>query len=176
MLALGLLAAGCQPTESNAADLSKKPADFSFEFRWNVGALPPPYYYSYAILVAADGKGQFIYQEGYEGEDARQPAVSEFTLSQEQLQELYEMMLQRDLLREKWEQGEILPGAPSAAMWITAAGKTYEVPDDATMQVADRKAVTEVYDFLRTLLPQSIWDDLALRRQQSDSAGESPST
>jgi len=176
LFALGCILAGCQPAGPAPADPSKKPADFSFDFHWNVGALPPSYYYSYTILVAADGKGQFIYQEGYEGEDARQSAVTEFTLSQDQMQQLYEMMLQKDLLREKWEEDEILLGAPSAAIRITAAGTTYEVPDDAAMLAADRRTVTEVYDFLRTLLPQSIWDDLALRRQQADSASESPTT
>jgi len=176
LLAMGLMVAACQPVESDLADSSQKPGDFSFDFRWNVGALPPPYHYSYEILVAADGNGQFIYQEGYEGEDAKEPVVSDFTLSQEQLIQLYEMMLQNDLLRVKWEEGEPLLGAPSSAMRITAAGKEHGVPSDATMKDEDRKAVTGVYDFLRTLLPQSIWDDLAIRREQADSAVDSPST
>lgn len=176
MMAMGFVMASCQPMGPEVIDLSQKPADFSIGFFWSVGALPPPYHYSYQILVSAEGKGQFIYQEGYEGEDAKEPITREFTLSQEQLQGLYEMMLQKDLLRETWEKGEILLGAPSTAMKITAAGKSYEVPDDASMTTTDRKAVNEVYDFLRALLPQSIWDELAIWRQQADSPAVSPSS
>jgi len=172
---VGLMAVGCQTGGTTSTNPNQNPDDFSFKFAWDTGALPPAYHYAYQINVAADGKGEFIYQEGYEDVGAKAPTLREFNLSQAQLDQVYEMMLDRDMLREKWAEGEPLLGAPSAAMAITAGGKTNQVPSTAAMQAEDRNVVTEVYDYLHSLLPQSIWDELANWRTQADAAAETPS-
>ena len=172
---VGLMMAGCQAGGNTSTNPTQKPDDFNFKFEWDTGSLPPAYHYAYQINVAADGKGEFIYQEGYEDVGAKAPTLREFSMSQAQLNQLFEMILDRDMLREKWAEGEPLLGAPSAAMAITAGGKTSQVPSTAAMQAEDRDAVTEVYDYLHSLLPQSIWDELASWRAQADAAAETPS-
>jgi hypothetical protein len=80
----------------------------------------------------------------------------------------------RNLLRTEWAKKEPLIGGSSSDVQIITEGKTFSIPNDTVMIDQDRSDAAEVYDFIKTLVPVSIWDDLTKKRQIVDTATEPP--
>jgi hypothetical protein len=171
---IGTLVIGCRVSNLNQPTPLSFPADLKITYRWNTGALPPKYHYSYEIVIQADGSGQFIYQQSYGGDGAPMPSVSVFTVPNEKINQLYQLLLTKKILRTEWAKNEPLIGGSSSDMQILAEGKTFSIPNDAVMIDQDRSDSAEVYDFIKTLVPVSIWDDLTKKRQIVDATTDAP--
>jgi hypothetical protein len=174
LIVLGSLAVGCQVPDLTQSPPSSFPADLKITYGWNTGSLPPKYHYSYQIVIQADGNGQFIYQQGYTGDGAPTPSVSAFTVPNERINQLYQLLLTRNVLRTEWARRDPLIGGSSSDLQITADGKEYTIPNDALMIAKDRSDTTVVNDFIKTMVPVSIWDDLTKKRQIIDVATDVP--
>ena len=157
---LELIMAGCQKTSTTM------PADFSFVYQWNTGSLPPQYHYSYEIKVYPAGQGQFTYQHGYSGEDALPEWQTSFTVKISQLDDLFRLIKEKDLFRSQWAEGELSIGGSSSDLDIISAGKEHRLPNDAAMITTDRQSVQEVFEQIKALVPQSIWDEMQTRQEQ----------
>ena len=174
VLIIGLFVSACQtPIQTQKSPLSY-PADLKITYGWNTGPLPPKYHYSYQIAIQADGNDQFIYQQSYAGDGAPIPSVSAFTVPTEKMNQLYQLLLTKNLLRTAWAKKEPLIGGSSSDMQILADGKEYSIPNDAVMIDQDRTEVAEIYGLIKTLVPASIWDDLAKKRHIVDAATDVP--
>jgi hypothetical protein len=171
---IGILAAACQAPILTPKSPVAFPADLKISYGWNTGALPPKYHYSYEIVIQADGSGQFIYQQSYAGDGAPMPSVSTFIVPAEKMNQLYQLLLTKNILRTDWAQKEPLIGGSSSSMQIITEGKTFSIPNDAIMINQDRSDSAEVYDFIKTLVPVSIWDELTKKRQIVDAATDAP--
>lgn len=171
---IGILATACQAPILTPKPLVAYPVDLKITYGWNTGSLPPKYHYFYQIVVQADGSGQFIYQQSYAGDGAPIPSVSTFTVSNEKINQLYQLLLTRNLMRTEWVKKEPMIGGSSSDMQIVAEGKTISIPNDAVMIDKDRSDTTVVYDFIKILVPGSIWDDLKKKRQIVDAATDVP--
>jgi hypothetical protein len=171
----GSLAVGCQLPYPAQTPPSTFPADLEVTYGWNTGSLPPRYHYSYQIVIKADGSGQFIYQQGYTGDGAPVSSVSTFSVLPEKINQLYQLLLTKSFLRTEWAKKEPLIGGSSSEMQILADEKEYSIPNDAVLINQDRSTAAEVYDFIKALVPASIWDDLAKKRQIADAATDVPS-
>jgi hypothetical protein len=174
VLIIGLFASACQAPISTAKTPLSSPADLKITYGWSTGALPPKYHYSYEIVIQADGSGQFIYQQGYTGDGAPVPSVNAFAVPLEKMNQLYQLLLRKNFLRTEWAKKEPLIGGSSSDMQIITEGKTFSIPNDAVMIDQDRSDAAEVYDFIKTLVPVSIWDDLTKKRQIVDTATDTP--
>jgi hypothetical protein len=174
LIIIGTLATACQAPILTSKPSVAFPADLKITYGWNTGALPPKYHYSYEIVIQADGSGQFIYQQSYAGEGAPMPSVSVFTVPNEKINQLYQLLLTKKILRTEWAKNEPLIGGSSSDMQIVAEGKTFSIPNDTVMINQDRSDSAEVYDFIKTLVPVSIWDDLTKKRQIVDATTDAP--
>ena len=174
VLIVGIFAQACQAVEPNQPRLGNPPDDLKITYRWDTGSLPPKYHYSYEIVIEPDGSGQFIVQTGYAAKSEPTPWVSAFIISPEEKSQLFQLLMTRNILRTEWAKGKLLIGGSSSEMQVTAAGKTYSVPNDAQMIEKDKSDLAEVYDFIKQLVPKSIWDKLAQSRHQIESATDMP--
>lgn len=149
---LGL--SGCASTHNTL------PSDFVFHYEWDTGSLPPQYHYRIVIDVQADGQSTFQYQPGYSDEADAQAWQKEFALSQAQMDELFQAILEYDLLRNNWQKGELLIGGSSIVMCIQAENKEYRILSTAQMKTADRQSAESFSAFVYSLVPAEIWQEV----------------
>ncbi|HEY59577.1 MAG TPA: hypothetical protein G4N92_02655 [Anaerolineae bacterium] len=145
------------------------PDDFGVTYSWSTGALPPKYTYQYAISIGPGMQGGFEYQPGYGEQGTEFAWRTNFALEEADLTELYQMMLEKDFFRSKWAQGMPLVGASNSSAVVQAIGKQYQIPNEAEMEQKDSEEVEEVYEFLRSLVPQEIWQEMESRQVQYES-------
>jgi hypothetical protein len=168
------LVIGCQASSPTPSPALTYPDDLKIDYAWNTGSLPPKYHYSYEIVIHADGSGQFIYQQSYAGDGAPTPSVTAFTVSPNNIDQLYQLLLTRNMLRTEWAKKQPLIGGSSSEFEVHADGKTFSIPNDTTMVEQDKKDAAVVYEFIKDLVPKKIWDELAIKRNQVDSATDVP--
>lgn len=152
-------ASGCQP------ETQEVPVDFSLTYQWDSGSLPPEYHYSYTIQIDAQGFGQFTHQSGYEGEGAPAPWVTEFQIRQVDIQSMYALMIEKDLLRTNWEEGELSEGGQYRILQVIENSREYQIPSDASMKESDRKDLRIVSEQIESLVPPPIWEEMNRRQQ-----------
>jgi hypothetical protein len=148
---------GCGDDDAVPADL---PDDFFVEYSWFEGSVAPPYHYSYDIEVHRDGSGTIRFRPDYG--DSTEWAES-FSVSEEDLDRLYALMIDQQILGRSWEEDPEPPvGGPVARMDVVAGGVTTEVPADP---LGPASRLEPVYEAMDDLVPQALWDDLEARRQ-----------
>lgn len=153
-----------KPTKPPGDKMKPQPADFSVRYEWRAGTMPPPYHYEYSIQIGPGEQGKIVYQPDYDSESV--PTwTEEFTVTKQQLADLYGLVADRKLLREKW--GEVTdPPVGGSMQWaeITAHGKTYEIPSQ--LQGFQEEAAGTLYEAVRGMVPQETWGTLEARREQ----------
>jgi len=174
IMILGILALACQEPEPTKKPLVNRPADLKITYHWDTGSLPPKYHYSYEIILESDGTGQFIFQQSYAGNGAPTPSVTTFTVPSEKINQLYQLLLTKNMLRTEWVKKQPLIGGSSSELQINADGKTFSIPNDTLMIEKDKTDSAEVYDFIKKLAPKVIWDELANIRNQIETATDIP--
>ena len=175
IMIVGILALACQVLEPTKIPLINRPADLKITYHWDTGSLPPKYHYSYDIVFNSDGTGQFIYQQSYIGKDSPIPSVTAFTMPPEKINQLYQLLLTKNMLRTEWAKRQPSIGGSSSDLQVFAEGKTFSIPNDALMIEKDRTDSAEVYDSIKKLVPKGIWDELANKRNQIEADTDSPS-
>ena len=144
--------------------MKPQPADFSVRYEWRAGSMPPPYHYEYSIRIGPGAQGQIAYRPDYESDGV--PTWTEtIDLTGQQLTNLYNLVVDRKLLREKWG-GVENPPVGGSVQWaeITAGGKTYRIPTQ--LQGLQESAAAHLYDAVKALVPRETWDKLEAQREQ----------
>jgi hypothetical protein len=162
-----LLVAVCSYSAQSATinkTMNAIPEDFSIEYQWIAGSMPPPYHYEFMIRVKASGEGEVIYWPNYSG--AGTPEWKEnFTATQTQIEQLYQIMENNNLFTEKWQaQERHIVGGSHEFMTATANRKKIQIPAFVIPEQTDR--VKKIYDALRVLPPKNIWTKLGAQRQE----------
>jgi hypothetical protein len=141
-----------------------RPDDFSLQYEWREGSLPPPYHYEYTISIAPDGRGQVVMVPDYPSDKV--PTWTEtFTLQPAQLDTLYQSLVEQGLFRQSWRAQDNPPvGGSSQSLVITAQGKTVVLP--AYVLIEQEAAAEEIYAAVMALVPKPIWDKLNAQREQ----------
>lgn len=142
---------------------SERPGDFNLSLAWNTGSLPPQYHYSYSINIQSSGASVFIYQAGYEEDEALR-WQTDFTLDKNQMDDLYKYLVEKDLLRSNWREGQPSMGSSGTSIQITANGEEFQVPSISVLEQADRKIIQPAIDTINQLVPQNIWDEMNTRQ------------
>jgi len=139
------------------------PVDFTVEYQWIAGSMPPPYHYEFMIRINASGQGEVIYWPDYSGEGTPEWKES-FTVTQAQLEQLYQVMESNNLFTEKWQaQERHIVGGSYEFMNVTANSQRIKVP--AFVFPEQQNRVKQIYDAIRLLPPKTIWDKLGAQRQ-----------
>jgi len=162
---LGFLLMFCALTAC-AKPAAARPPDFSLVFEWDTGALPPQYHYAYVIRIEADGKGELVYSPGYDPLTRADAWRAEFTLSPDQMDDLYALLRAENMLHSNWKTGQPLLGGQGTRIRITAHGSIYEVPSVSVLDKSERASVEEVMDAIRSYVPAKIWEEMEARQAQ----------
>jgi len=152
MAALMMSACGGQP--------NKRPQDFSLVFEWDTGALPPQYHYAYVITIGPGTQGEFVYSHGYEPLNEPNAWRTEFSLTNDQMDDLFAFLVKENMLRSEWKTGKLLVGGSNTIILITAGGKEYQIPPIAHLEDADRQQVEKVMEEICSYVPAEIWAEM----------------
>ena len=142
------------------------PDDFSLSFNWNTGALPPKYYYAYVITIGPGPQGEFEYISGYDSSIESNRWITSFSVSKDEIEELYTYLKNPNIFRTRWKTGRGLTGGSTTSLIITAYGKEYQIPSISELEDADRILVEEAMDLIRGYVPESIWEEMNDRQTQ----------
>jgi guanosine-3',5'-bis(diphosphate) 3'-pyrophosphohydrolase len=139
------------------------PSDFHLEYAWREGTVPPPYHYEYRILLDASGNAEVLFRPDYPSEQPPEWSES-FTVSLEELQGLYWRIVEGGILGRRWEpipDEEALIGGELESMEIVENGRHHQIPSS----IVDASRVESVYQHIRSLMPETIWQSLMNRRE-----------
>jgi hypothetical protein len=139
------------------------PGDFAITVRHVDGTLPPPEHVEWTLAVDDDAQGKLDYTPDYHG--AGVPTFSaQFDVEGAAIADLYDGLVDNDLLRSQAQSGEPPPGGASVSATVTAGGETHEIPayTDGSAPLAP------VERLIRRLVPRQVWDDFAKRRDAYD--------
>lgn len=139
--------------------------DLTIKLYWNTGTLPPEYYYYYRITIGPGHIGVFEYQSGYGEPPAPVVWEANFKVSQDQLDYLYQLLIENKLFKDEWEKTESAEGGSFSSITIIAGSREYKIPSDAELKKEDIIKIDIVSDYLKEIVPADIWEEM--NKQQS---------
>ena len=154
----------CATSHPLTNEQNVRPDDFSVEYEWREGSLPPPYHYEYTVTIKSSGRGEIVLTPDYPSNDV--PKWTEFFKIEEQaLNDLYRVMVENGLATQKWRQLDAAPvGGSNQTLVVTAQGKRIKVED---YLVSEQQVSAKVmYAAVKALIPNEIWERLQTKRQQ----------
>ena len=160
-----LLLAACNQKTTDVAQ------DFSLYFEWNTGSLPPQYTYSYAITLGPGTQGKLAYQPGYE-EDEKLYWEVDFSITEQQMVELYQYLDSQDMFSDKWNEGEPMEGSSSTTLILNNNGKQYNIPNISILDHSEVARVDAAMQAIRDLVPGTIWDEMDARQKEYETSYE----
>lgn len=154
-----LIFSSCKQIDKNT------PEDFEISMHYDIGSLSPQYHYYYKIKIGPGEQCFFEYQPGYGEPPAPQVWKSSFNVGQEQLDNLYRLLVHYNCFRKIWKEGEIPCGADSTSFEIKAGSKIFKTPSDSSLKGDDASKVREVAEFIKGLVPKKIWSEMQAKQQ-----------
>jgi hypothetical protein len=160
------------PVEPQSTPIPReKPADFQLTYAWEVGSLPPPYFYEYTITLGPAAEGVIRFGAGYPGAD-RAEWEETFALGAADLMLLFEALTAAGAFTDAWRQREDIPvGGSAGRLSITADGVQYKIPSFIADEEQAR-AMDEIYARIDRLVPAALWEILYARQAQYELAHE----
>jgi hypothetical protein len=146
--------------------MTPRPVDFSVRYDWRAGALPRPAYWEYTIWIRPAGEGKIVLTPDYPTPEI--PIWTDwFSIAPNQMDWLYDVMLERELPAVDWAgAGDTMPAIGAASEWlkVRVAGREIEIP--AVVAPAHRGAAGQICGAVRALVPPQTWERLQTRRDQ----------
>ncbi len=139
---------------------AERPPDFSLSLYWDTGSLPPKYRYEYVIAIGPGNQGQLVYQAGYDTADESLRRVSDFTLADERLDELYTYLNEQGVFTTRWKIGRKLIGGSNTSLIVTAFAREYRLPSLVEFSDEQRTLARETIEGVATFVPESIWTEM----------------
>jgi hypothetical protein len=164
VLALAACDSPVGPTPTATTPVGQVPQDFSVTYEWRAGTMPPPHHYEYTVVVGADGKGSVIFRPDYPSDKV--PTWTEtFAVGDEEIRGLYSLVVEKNMLRDNWRELDSPPVGGSVE-WaeIRASSKEHRVP--IALEVGDSTVAAELYEHVKSLVPQATWDKLMSQRDE----------
>lgn len=136
---------------NNGGIMAVIPEEFSFEYQWQMGSVPPPYYYEYSIKVEANGAGAVELLPDYPMHHPV-PRTLEINVGHFSLECLYIEMTKDELFEKECRGVDSNWGGESlSSLVVRAWGKEYKVP--SLISSADRRRLEPVFLAIRELIP-----------------------
>ena len=143
------------------------PADFTLRYEWHEGSVPPPYHYEYVIRLGPGPEGEVTFYPDYPQHDPpiwREP----FTSQPSAVAGLYALMAKVRMFTRRWQRAERQAiGGSVSWLQVQAGQRVASVP--AGLLPRDAEAIRPVYEAIRALVPQPIWDKLMSQYAQVQS-------
>ena len=161
---LAVSSIGWATGHSSANEQNARPDDFGVEYEWRAGSLPPPYHYSYTVIIKPSCQSEIVLIPDYSSITVPKWTES-FKVEDQGLNDLYRVMVENGLFTQKWRQLDKAPvGGSSQTLVVTAQGKRFKVEDYLVSE--QQVSAAEMYAAVRALVPKDIWERLQARRQQ----------
>ena len=141
--------------------MESRAEDFTIQYYWCAGSMPPPHHYEYTIHIGPGLEGEIVFYPDYPGLGT--PEWTEpFDVAEESLDALYALVEEHVLSREwvKIEDGTV--GGSLEWMSGTVDGQRFRVP----IRVEEEEALEPVYAAIKALVPDAIWTKLRAQREQ----------
>jgi len=140
--------------------------DLTVKMYWDTGTLPPEYYYYYRITIGPGYTGVFEYQPGYGKPPAPDVWMANFKVSQNQLDYLYQLLIENNLFKDEWEKTEIAYGGSFISITIISGGREYKIPSNTELKKEDIAIIYIVLDYLKEIVPSDTWKEMNKRQIQ----------
>jgi hypothetical protein len=138
--------------------MNSYPEDFTFRFRWQLGNVPPPYYYEYTITIKADGSGDIELLPDYP-QNHPEKRQAPLHLNKTTLSYLFEEMQTASLFDKACLEVESnWTGGSRASLDVQAWGKNFHVPYSISSMDAQR--MDPVYLAIQELIPNQLLNGL----------------
>jgi hypothetical protein len=140
------------------------PADLAIDYRWNTGVSNVgPDFAAYSVSLDMSGSGTIRFTVGHPSAEQDMWAET-FDLFVGDLRVLYLSLHEVDLFSRTWMQEEPKPGSGwGSSLLVVAEGKTYVVPHNLADR-DDADLMATVYESIRSLVPETIWEGFETRR------------
>ncbi len=137
--------------------------EYAFEYHYRAGSMPPPAHYEYTIRVAPNGESEIVFYPDYLQHNP--PVWSErFSVPHSALSRVNAKITEKRTLTRQWRApAHSSTGGSLESLTIETPDKTIAVPSH--LNARDAADSRELYDAVRALVPQPIWDSLWARRQ-----------
>jgi len=164
LMLFALSCIGCATFHPSTNERNVRPDDFSVEYEWREGSLPPPHHYEYNVVIKHSGESQIVLTPDYPSTTVPKWA-ERFKVEEQGLNDLYRVIIENGLFTRKWRHLHEAPvGGSNQTLVVTARGKRIKVEDYlVSEQQASAKAM---YAAVQALVPKEIWERLQARRQQ----------
>jgi hypothetical protein len=151
------LVIGCQEVP-----MGTRPDDFQLQYSWTAASVPPPYHFEYDVTIGPGLAGSIVYLPDYPG--AGTPTwTAEFTLSEADLDALYQLIVRQGVLSRRWREVRNPPvGGDTSGLQVQANGRTVRVHN----LMVDAARLEPINEMVTRLVPQTTWDTLAAQREQ----------
>lgn len=140
------------------------PPDFNLHYFWSGPTVRPPYHFEYTITIGPGPQGEVSYIPDYPNHNP--PRWQEpFPVPQAALEKLYAMMLAKNAFRPAWQQRS--PHTVGGEqVWMDASAGQQRASIPAGLAANDSAQAQPLYDAIRALAPQAVWDKLEAMRQK----------
>ena len=151
---------------------AERPDDFSITYHWDTGSLPPPYHYEINLTIPGPNTaGQLELLLGYSSKD-EPPLREDFEISEQQLDELYQKLVDAGLFTRNWRATND-PPVGGRVEWLTtrAGGEEVTIPAYLASNSAQDAAST-IYASVRALVPNTLWNWAYQRQSEYEARSE----
>ena len=139
-----------------------RPKDFSIQYWWMEGSVPPPYHYEYSIYLGPGSKGKIVFYPDYPME--KPPVWTEtFSVDDRTLDELYALIVEKQLFTIKWTEIED-PAVGGSLEWLEVVAHEDQIMVPSAIN--ESQVVNDVYSMIKSLVPRRIWSKLMHQRDQ----------
>jgi hypothetical protein len=141
------------------------PPDFQVDYYWDSGVsnIGPDYLSCHVLLLATDA-GTINCTMGHPSSSQQQDWVETFDVTADDLQVLYTRMHEAGLFTRTWQQADPIPGVSGGpGVRVVAGASDYRVPS-ALADPRDTDSIAIVYEEIRRMVPETIWQDLEARQ------------
>ena len=139
-----------------------RPKDFSIQYWWREGSLPPPNHYEYSIHLGPGFKGKIIFYPDYLMD--KPPVWTEtFNVDDKALDKLYELIVEKELFNKRWTEIEDPPVGGSLEWLEVVAHENHTIVPSA---INESPVVNDVYSMISSLVPRQIWTKLTHQHDQ----------
>lgn len=145
------------------------------EYSFNVGALPPPYHYSYKITISMNGTGELVYVGGNQDKDKNTSKYT-FELDNEKLVFLENAVKESDVMNldiKTRPSNEIPDGGHSDGLELFGYSKKNDTKDLELMKSVPtypeskyEDALNKLYKVIQNSVPEDIWKEAESKRDK----------
>jgi hypothetical protein len=140
------------------------PPDLTLRYFWVAPTVRPPYHHEFTITIGPGLQGQVSYIPNYPNHNPPR-WLEPFSIAAADLEALYAQLLKKDVFHHAWKLRP--PGFVGGEQaWIEASAGEQRASIPAGLAPRDAALVQPLFDAVRALVPQAIWDKLEGQRQE----------